>query len=93
MPSANGIGQQLVPTMALNIMMRDQYANYVVQTMIEKASDAQRRKLILKIRPQTDTLRLGAEWRVIVFCFVFGFVALSASTLSSLCKSAPSNTL
>eukprot|EP00050_Salpingoeca_kvevrii_P006129 m.287605 g.287605 ORF g.287605 m.287605 type:complete len:774 (+) comp11814_c0_seq1:58-2379(+) len=56
-PSPNGIGQTLEPTPALLIMMRDQYANYVVQKMIDLAADDQRRELVLLIRPQTAMLR------------------------------------
>eukprot|EP00051_Salpingoeca_urceolata_P025131 m.446183 g.446183 ORF g.446183 m.446183 type:complete len:894 (-) comp20307_c5_seq6:127-2808(-) len=57
MPSPDGIGQTLVPTPALHIMMRDQYANYVVQRMLDLANEDQRRLLVEQIRPHTATLR------------------------------------
>ena len=57
MPSPNGIGQTLVQEPALNIMMRDQFANYVVQKMIEHAPEKQRDMLVNHIRPQTASLR------------------------------------
>jgi len=45
------------PQSALHIMMKDQYANYVVQKMIEVAEPTQRKILMHKIRPHTSTLR------------------------------------
>ncbi|KAI1288090.1 Pumilio -like protein 2 [Halotydeus destructor] len=42
---------------ALYTMMKDQYANYVVQKMIEVAEAPQRKSLIQRIRPQVATLR------------------------------------
>ena len=38
------------PQSALHIMMKDQYANYVVQKMIEVAEPTQRKILMHKIR-------------------------------------------
>jgi pumilio RNA-binding family len=38
-------------------MMKDQYANYVVQKMIDVAEPAQRKILMHKIRPNCNTLR------------------------------------
>ena len=38
-------------------MMKDQYANYVVQKMIDVAEPAQRKILMHKIRPYCNTLR------------------------------------
>lgn len=38
-------------------MMRDQFANYVVQKMLDLASDDQRRELVSRIRPHTSILR------------------------------------
>lgn len=38
-------------------MMKDQYANYVVQKMIDVAEPAQRKILMHKIRPHVSTLR------------------------------------
>ncbi len=38
-------------------MMKDQYANYVVQKMIDLAEPAQRKVLMHKIRPHCATLR------------------------------------
>uniref|UniRef100_A0A0C9RDH2 Pum protein n=1 Tax=Fopius arisanus TaxID=64838 RepID=A0A0C9RDH2_9HYME len=42
---------------ALNVMMKDQYANYVVQKMIDVAEPAQRKVLMHKIRPHLNSLR------------------------------------
>ncbi|XP_017883841.1 pumilio homolog 2 isoform X3 [Ceratina calcarata] len=42
---------------ALNVMMKDQYANYVVQKMIDVAEPAQRKVLMQKIRPHLGSLR------------------------------------
>jgi hypothetical protein len=49
-PNADG-------TSALHVMMRDQYANYVVQKVIDMADDAQRRQIIEHIKPHIATLR------------------------------------
>jgi len=45
------------PTSPLHIMMKDQYANYVVQKMIDVAETSQRKILMHKIRPHISTLR------------------------------------
>lgn len=37
--------------------MKDQYANYVVQKMIEVADSQQRKSLLLRIRPHMNSLR------------------------------------
>jgi len=42
---------------ALYTMMKDQYANYVIQKMIEVAEPTQRKMLIQRIRPQVQSLR------------------------------------
>ncbi|XP_011686335.1 PREDICTED: maternal protein pumilio-like [Wasmannia auropunctata] len=42
---------------ALNVMMKDQYANYVVQKMIDVAEPQQRKILMHKIRPHLGSLR------------------------------------
>lgn len=42
---------------ALLTMMKDQFANYVVQRMIDVAEPAQRKILMHKIRPHVGTLR------------------------------------
>ena len=42
---------------ALYLMMKDQYANYVIQKMIEVAEPPQRKLLISRIRPQITALR------------------------------------
>ena len=42
---------------ALYAMMKDQFANYVVQKMIDVAEPLQKKVLILKIRPHEATLR------------------------------------
>lgn len=39
------------------MLMKDQYANYVVQKMIDVAEPAQRKMLMHKIRPHISTLR------------------------------------
>ena len=41
----------------LHQMMKDQYANYVVQKMIDVAEPTQRKILMHKIRPYCNTLR------------------------------------
>lgn len=38
-------------------MMKDQFANYVVQKMIDVAEPGQRKLLMLRIRPHVATLR------------------------------------
>ncbi|XP_033099414.1 pumilio homolog 1-like [Anneissia japonica] len=45
------------PHSALYTMMKDQYANYVVQKMIDVAEPNQRKLLMHKIRPHVSTLR------------------------------------
>jgi len=45
------------PHSALYSMMKDQFANYVVQKMIDVAEPAQRKLLMHKIRPHVPTLR------------------------------------
>ncbi|XP_072606588.1 pumilio homolog 1 isoform X49 [Vulpes vulpes] len=45
------------PHSALYTMMKDQYANYVVQKMIDVAEPAQRKIVMHKIRPHIATLR------------------------------------
>ncbi|XP_036368446.1 pumilio homolog 2 isoform X3 [Octopus sinensis] len=45
------------PHSALYTMMKDQFANYVVQKMIDVAEPAQRKSLMHKIRPHIATLR------------------------------------
>ena len=42
---------------ALYTMMKDQFANYVVQKMIDVAEPPQRKVLMHKIRPHIGTLR------------------------------------
>lgn len=42
---------------ALHVMMKDQYANYVVQKMIDVAEPTQRKVLMHKIRPHIGSLR------------------------------------
>jgi hypothetical protein len=44
-------------TCPLHIMMKDQYANYVVQKMLDLAEAPQRKVLMHKIRPHCSTLR------------------------------------
>jgi pumilio RNA-binding family len=46
-----------VTTSPLNIMMKDQYANYVVQKMIDVAEPSQRKMLMQRIRPHLAQLR------------------------------------
>lgn len=45
------------PHSPLHTMMKDQYANYVVQKMIDVAEPSQRKLLMHKIRPHVSTLR------------------------------------
>lgn len=45
------------PRSALYTMMKDQYANYVVQKMIDMSEPTQRKVLMYKIRPHVATLR------------------------------------
>jgi len=45
------------PQSALYTMMKDQFANYVVQRMIDVADPPQRKLLINKIRPHVAVLR------------------------------------
>ena len=45
------------PHSALYTMMKDQFANYVVQKMIDVAEPAQRKLLMQRIRPHVATLR------------------------------------
>lgn len=45
------------PYSALYTMMKDQFANYVVQKMIDIAETPQRKMLMHKIRPHIGTLR------------------------------------
>jgi pumilio RNA-binding family len=45
------------PHSALYTMMKDQYANYVVQKMIDVAEPTQRKIVMHKIRPHISTLR------------------------------------
>ena len=45
------------PNSALYTMMKDQFANYVVQKMIDIAEPPQRKILMHKIRPHISTLR------------------------------------
>ncbi|KAJ8915632.1 hypothetical protein NQ315_003416, partial [Exocentrus adspersus] len=42
---------------ALHVMMKDQYANYVVQKMIDVSEPTQRKVLMHKIRPHLNSLR------------------------------------
>eukprot|EP01114_Cavostelium_apophysatum_P015790 TRINITY_DN437_c0_g1_i1.p1 TRINITY_DN437_c0_g1~~TRINITY_DN437_c0_g1_i1.p1 ORF type:complete len:807 (-),score=226.65 TRINITY_DN437_c0_g1_i1:175-2595(-) len=42
---------------ALLVMMKDQYANYVIQKILDVVEDAQREVLIQKIRPHVATLK------------------------------------
>lgn len=45
------------PSSPLHMMMKDQYANYVLQKMIDVAEPTQRKMLMHKIRPHIATLR------------------------------------
>ncbi|ODM92427.1 Pumilio 2 [Orchesella cincta] len=49
--------EENVTTSPLNIMMKDQYANYVVQKMIDVAEPSQRKMLMQRIRPHLAQLR------------------------------------
>lgn len=39
------------------LMMKDQFANYVVQTALDRADPNQQKKMIFRIRPHLNTLR------------------------------------
>jgi hypothetical protein len=56
-PSPQGIGQVLVTEPAMNMMMRDQFANYVVQRMIECAPAPLQSKLFGIVDTQRESLR------------------------------------
>lgn len=45
------------PSSALHLMMKDQYANYVVQKMIDVSEPTQRKTLMLQIRPHMNSLK------------------------------------
>lgn len=45
------------PSRALHLMMKDQYANYVVQKMIDVSEPTQRKTLMLQIRPHMSSLK------------------------------------
>lgn len=47
----------LYPLSALYTMMKDQFANYVIQKMIDVAEPPQRKLLMHRIRPHVPTLR------------------------------------
>ncbi|KAK3087170.1 hypothetical protein FSP39_002529 [Pinctada imbricata] len=51
------------PHSALYTMMKDQFANYVVQKMIDVAEPTQRKILMHKIRPHIATLRKYTYWQ------------------------------
>lgn len=57
-------------------MMKDQYANYVVQKMLDVAEPSQRKKLMQSIRPHVQQLRKYTYGKHIIskmrdiFCFV-----------------------
>ena len=55
--SAAAAAAQAASNCPLHIMMKDQYANYVVQKMIDVAEPPQRKILMHKIRPYCNTLR------------------------------------
>lgn len=61
-PSPQGIGQVLVTEPAMNMMMRDQFANYVVQRMIECAPGPLQSRLFSIVDSQRESLRYGV-WR------------------------------
>lgn len=44
-------------TTALYTMMKDQFANYVVQKLLDVATEAQRIELVTKIKPQLPSLK------------------------------------
>lgn len=45
------------PHSGLHVMMKDQYANYVVQKMIDVSEPTQRKVLLHKIRPHMNSLK------------------------------------
>ena len=50
----------------LLVLMKDQYANYVVQKMIDVAEPSQRKILMHKIRPHIATLRKYTYGKIIL---------------------------
>ena len=54
---------------SLLVLMKDQYANYVVQKMIDVAEPAQRKVLMHKIRPHISTLRKYTYGELTSLCF------------------------
>jgi len=47
----------LTPSSPLLAMMKDQYANYVVQKILDVVSDQQRDQIIIRIKPHLATLK------------------------------------
>lgn len=41
----------------LQVMMKDQYANYVIQKMLDLVDDSQREMIIQKIKPHLPSLK------------------------------------
>lgn len=67
---------------ALHVMMKDQYANYVVQKMIDVSEPTQRKVLMHKIRPHMNSLRKYTYGKHIIAKLEKFFMKTSNQTLS-----------
>lgn len=72
----------------LQIMMKDQYANYVVQKMIDVSEPTQRKTLLHKIRPHMNSLRKYTYGKHIIaklekFSLKSGVNSITTATTSS----------
>lgn len=69
-------------------MMKDQYANYVVQKMIDVSEPTQRKTLLHKIRPHMNSLRKYTYGKHIIaklekFSLKSGVASITTATTSS----------
>ncbi|XP_055695961.1 maternal protein pumilio isoform X3 [Lutzomyia longipalpis] len=69
---------------ALTIMMKDQYANYVVQKMIDVSEPTQRKNLMHKIKPHINSLRKYTYGKHIISKLEKFFMKTSSTVGSSL---------
>ena len=65
---------------SLLVLMKDQYANYVVQKMIDVAEPAQRKVLMHKIRPHISTLRKYTYGKFVFYFFLVVLVKVLHNT-------------
>lgn len=66
---------------SLLMLMKDQYANYVVQKMIDVAEPAQRKMLMHKIRPHISTLRKYTYGECLAFLFMKNYLTRNRLSL------------